>query len=70
MNRNVKKISVFIDCEQRLKLIKETPALNQYFRNANLLTVGYNILSVNHYDFNRLMTSQLFGKAIITEINL
>ena len=68
MNRNVKKLNVFIDCIQRLELIKKTPALSQYFRNPNNLTVGNNIIHVNHYDFSRLVSSQLQGKAVITEI--
>ena len=68
MNRNVKKLNVFIDCIQRLELIKKTPALNQYFRDTNTLIVGNNIIHVNHYDFSRLMSSQLQGKAVITEI--
>ena len=68
MNRNVKKLNIFIDCIQRLELIKKTPALNQYFRNVDSLTVGNNIIHVNHYDFSRLMSSQLQGKAVITEI--
>ena len=68
MNRNVKKLNVFIDCIQRLELIKKTPALSQYFRNPNSLTVGDNIIHVNHYDFSRLISSQLQGRAVITEI--
>ena len=68
MNRNVKKLNVFIDCIQRLELIKKTPALSQYFRDPNSLNVGNNVIHVNHYDFSRLVSSQLQGKAIITEI--
>ena len=68
MKRNVKKVSVTISNEQHLNIIKNTPALRSYFRDVTSLVVGENILNVNHYDFSQLMSSQLYGKAIIKEI--
>ncbi len=68
MKKNVKTINVFISNDIHLNLIKKTPALNSYFRNINNLIVGNNMLNVNHYDFSKLISNQLHGKAVITEI--
>jgi len=68
MKRNIKTLNVYIDSQTKVELIKNTNALNQFFRNPEKLIVGNNIINVNHFDFNRLITSQLYGKAIIKEI--
>jgi hypothetical protein len=70
MKKNVKTVNVVINNDNHLNLIKKTPALNSFFRNVNDLVVGDNIINVNHYDFSKLMDSQLYGKAVITEIKL
>jgi hypothetical protein len=69
MKRNVKTLSVYIGEEKVLSLIKNTPALRSYFRDADKLIVGENLINVNHYDFSQLINSQLYGKAIVKEIN-
>jgi hypothetical protein len=68
MKKNVKTINVFIQNDNHLNLIKNTFALKSYFRNPENLKVGDNIINVNHYNFSQLVNSQLYGKAIITEL--
>jgi len=56
IRKNLKEVSFEIPDEHILKLVKRTPALSSFFNSYQLknLEVGKNVITVNHFVWNKL----------------